>query len=66
MSTTRLSLSRTAVSSSCEFIMKPPSPQTAITRRSGYRIAAIIADGSPAPMVASALSRSSVLATWVR
>ena len=66
MSTTKFSLSRMAVSSSCEFIMKPPSPQTASTRRSGCRIAAIMAEGSPAPIVASALSSSSVLATWVR
>ena len=29
-------------------------------------VAAITADGKPAPIVASALSRSSVLATWVR
>jgi hypothetical protein len=43
--------------------MKPPSPQTASTLRSGYSIAAIIADGSPAPMVANALSRRSVFAT---
>src|SRR6476646_4430556 len=47
--TTRLRLRRTAVSISCEFIMKPPSPQTASTRRSGCSIAAIMADGSPAP-----------------
>ena len=46
--------------------MKPPSPQTASTRRPGWSIAAIIADGSPAPIVASALSSSSVLALRVR
>ena len=34
-STTRSSFSRTAVSSSWLFIMKPPSPQTASTRRFG-------------------------------
>ena len=44
--------------------MKPPSPHTAITRRSGLSSAAMIADGRPAPIVASALSSSSVLATW--
>ena len=43
--------------------MKPPSPQTASTRRPGYISAAIIAEGSPAPMVASALSSSRVLDT---
>ena len=46
--------------------MKPPSPHTASTRRLGNSIAAIIADGSPAPIVASALSSSSVFATCVR
>ena len=46
--------------------MKPPSPHTASTRRSGCSIAAIIAEGSPAPIVASALSSSRVLATRVR
>jgi hypothetical protein len=35
-------------------------------RRSGHSIDAIIADGSPAPIVASALSGSSVFATRVR
>ena len=35
ISTTRLSPNLTAVSISCEFIMKPPSPHTASTRRSG-------------------------------
>ena len=34
--------------------------------RDAHAMAAIMADGSPAPIVASALSRSSVLATWVR
>src|SRR3954451_19526493 len=43
----RLSLRRTAVSISWLFIMKPPSPATASTRRSGWGIAAIIADGRP-------------------
>src|SRR4029077_5968387 len=46
--TTRFKPSRTAVSISCEFIMNPPSPHTAKTRRCGNSIAAIIADGSPA------------------
>ena len=46
--------------------MNPPSPHTASTRRSGWSIAAIIAEGSPAPIVASALSSSSVLGTQVR
>ena len=46
--------------------MNPPSPHTAMTRRSGWSIAAIIADGSPAPIVASALSSSSVLGIQVR
>ena len=46
--------------------MKPPSPHTAITRRSGYSIAAAMAEGRPAPMVASALSSRMVLAMWVR
>jgi hypothetical protein len=32
--------------------MNPPSPQTAITLREGWSIAAIIAEGSPAPIVA--------------
>ena len=40
--------------------MKPPSPQTASTRRSGWISAAIIAEGRPAPIVARALSSSSV------
>ncbi len=66
MTTTRLSPSRTAVSISCEFMRKPPSPQTAMTRRSGYSMAAIIAEGRPAPIEASALSSSKVLATCVR
>ena len=42
------------------FIMKPPSPQIAMTLRPGYTIADIIALGSPAPIVASALSSSTV------
>ena len=41
--------------------MKPPSPQTAITFSSGSQILAAIAEGRPAPMVASELSRSTVL-----
>ena len=52
---------RTAVSSSCEFIMKPPSPQMAMTLRSGWTSLAAMAEGSPAPMVASALSSNTVL-----
>ena len=47
INTTRLNFSRIAVSNSWLFIMKPPSPQTAMTRRFGYNIAAIIADGKP-------------------
>jgi len=47
--TTRSSWSLTAVSNSWLFIMKPPSPHTAMTRRSGYSIAAMMADGSPPP-----------------
>ena len=60
-STTRLSLSRIAVSISWLFIMKPPSPQIAITFCSGCSSAAIMAEGKPAPMVASALSSNTVL-----
>jgi hypothetical protein len=59
--TVRSSPSLMAVSSSCEFIMNPPSPQMATTLRPGCTSLAAIADGSPAPIVASALSRSSVL-----
>ena len=51
---------RTAVSISCEFIMNPPSPETATTLRSGCTIFAAIAEGRPAPIVASALSSSMV------
>ena len=47
--TTRLTLSRTAVSISWLFIMKPPSPHTAMTRRWGWSMAAMMAEGSPAP-----------------
>src|SRR5207245_165093 len=47
-STTRLSPRRAAVSSSWEFIMNPPSPHTARTRRVGWSIAAIMAEGRPA------------------
>src|SRR6185503_2689588 len=50
-STTRSSFSRTAVSSSWLFIMKPPSPQTASTRFFGLRHFAVIAEGRPAPIV---------------
>ena len=46
--------------------MKPPSPHTASTRLLGLSIAAIIAEGRPAPIVASALSSSSALALRVR
>jgi hypothetical protein len=54
------------VSISWEFIMKPPSPHTASTRRRGCSIATAIAAGKPAPIVASALSSSSVFATCMR
>lgn len=53
-------------SSSWLFIMNPPSPQTAMTRRPGCRSAAAIAEGRPAPMVARALSSRSVFAVVVR
>jgi hypothetical protein len=38
ISTTRSSRSRTAVSSSCAFIMKPPSPHAASTRLCGWAL----------------------------
>ena len=44
----------------------PGYSHCASTRRAGWMSAAAIAAGSPAPIVASALSRSSVFATWVR
>ena len=64
---------RTAVSSSWEFIMKPPSPQSATHWRDGSITLAAIAAGRPAPIVARALSSSTVLgsragyarATWI-
>ncbi len=46
--------------------MKPPSPETATTLRPGYTILAAIAEGRPAPMVASALSSSMVLGSRQR
>jgi len=55
---------RTAVSSSCEFIMNPPSPHTAMTFFSGNTIFAAIAAGSPAPIVASELSSKTVLGSY--
>ena len=58
--TERFSFKRTAVSISCEFIMNPPSPHMASTFRSGKTNLAAMADGSPAPMVARALSSSTV------
>ena len=48
INTTKFSPSRTAVSISWLFIMNPPSPHTAITRRFGYSIDAIITDGRSA------------------
>jgi thiamine pyrophosphate-dependent acetolactate synthase large subunit-like protein len=44
-----------------EFIIKPPSPQTAITCRCGYNKAQAIALDNPAPIVAKALSSKTVL-----
>jgi hypothetical protein len=42
ISTTKFNPRRVAVSISCEFIIKPPSPQTAITCRCGYNKAQAI------------------------
>lgn len=64
--TTRSSFRRTAVSSSCEFIMKPPSPQIATTFFCGCTILVAIAEGRPAPIEASALSSSSEFGSWAR
>src|SRR3954467_8092111 len=52
---------RTAVSSSCAFIRKPPSPLTVTTWRSGYTSLAAIAVGSAMPMPARPLAISTVL-----
>ena len=46
---------RTAVSSSCMFIIKPPSPVTASTRRSGYTSFAATAPGTAMPIAAKPL-----------
>ncbi len=46
--------------------MKPPSPHTAITLRCGCTIFVAIADGSPAPIDASALSSSSEFGSCAR
>ena len=46
---------RVAVSISCTFIMKPPSPLTLTTRRSGRARHAAIAPGRPMPIVAKPL-----------
>jgi hypothetical protein len=54
------------VASSCAFIMKPPSPQIANTLRPGCTILAAIAEGRPAPMVASALSSRMLLGQRAR
>jgi hypothetical protein len=43
-----------------------PGERTEPTRRCGNSIAAIMADGNPAPIVANALSSSNVFATRVR
>ena len=51
---------RTAVSSSCTFIRKPPSPQAARTRRLGYSSLAPIAPGSAIPMLANPLEMMQV------
>jgi thiamine pyrophosphate-dependent acetolactate synthase large subunit-like protein len=51
ISTTKFNPRRVAVSISCEFIIKPPSPQTAITCRCGYNKAQAIALGNPALVV---------------
>ena len=60
--------SRTAVSSSCEFIRKPPSPLTATTRRSGRASFAATAPGSAMPMAAKPLEMMQVLgrSAWNR
>ena len=60
ISTTKFSFNRTAVSTSWEFIMNPRRHTPPSTRRYGYKIAAIIADGKPAPIVANALSNNNV------
>ena len=53
--------SRTAVSSSCTFIRKPPSPLTVTTLRSGWTSLAAIAVGSAMPIPARPLAISTVL-----
>lgn len=44
--------------------MKPPSPQMATTVRFGWTILAPMAEGSPAPIEASALSSKTVFGLW--
>src|SRR6476661_4845378 len=55
---------RTAVSSSCTFMRKPPSPLTVTTCRSGWTIFAAIAHGSAKPMPARPFAMSTVLGSW--
>ena len=55
------SLQRAMVASSCTFIMKPPSPLTRTTVRSGQANCAPIAAGRPKPIVPSA-----PLVRWLR
>ena len=57
-------LSRTAVSSSWQFMRKPPSPLTVITLRSGWTSLAAIAVGSAIPIPASPLAMNTVFGSW--
>ena len=56
--------SRVAVSSSWQFMRKPPSPLTVTTLRSGCTSLAAIAHGSAKPMPARPLAISTVLGSW--
>ena len=57
---------RTAVSNSCEFIRKPPSPVTATTRRFGCTSLAATAPGTAMPMAAKPLEMMQVLGCKAR
>ena len=55
---------RRAVSSSCEFIRKPPSPHNATTRRSGWTSLAAIAPGSEMPIAAKPFEMITVFGSY--